>query len=197
VVKLVKDKRKNAEVTMSRKTLCVFFLLLCVASFLLAEEGSHPFTLTAKTDFALCLFEAYVVPNVSFTWQPGRIGVGVDLRSLVGLRDGDVYGLACVDARIGRFFYIGGGLCVPISYGDSGAASSSESVTPALTLGFDIPIISIGPGKLGINAGMDYLITWDTLTNDNDLGAALGNAIWAPTYGAIKADIGLIYSLSF
>jgi hypothetical protein len=178
---------------MRKSVLFIVILLCCAVSAFAAEGDSSQVFLTAKADLTACLFSAYATPAVSLVWQPKILGIGAEARGLIGLADGDVYLVALGLVKV-WWFYAGVGIDLPVSYGSTGMSISSDGLLPAITLGLDAPLWQIGPGKLGINAGVDFILTAIAADSEDPFGAAIGSLIMT-VYGSVKADIGITYSI--
>lgn len=172
-----------------KKMIMFVVMLCCTASVFAAGNSGKPFVFTAKTDLTLCVPAAYVTPEISFTWQPGLFGLAVEGRCLIGLEYQDVYLVGFGLVKLG-WLYVGVGYESPIAL----APGATVQSMPALTAGLDIPIFTLGPGKLGLNISADWILTVIPAESENAFGAAIGT-ILLTLIGSVKASAGVLYSI--
>jgi len=148
----------------------ILFFLFC---FTLYADDNEPgenakknvAQLTIKTGGALGVYEPWITGNVEFSYLFwGWLGVGAEAGIHSGLTYQDLHSTGYLFLKLGGF-YIGGG--VSLEMADSMLPADSEYDTfstiemfhPAVTMGLLIPIIQLGPGKLGVNLSLDWFVT--------------------------------------
>jgi hypothetical protein len=141
--------------TIWRCAALVLFSLVAEAGF--PAAGLH---ITTSLDGMSSSLSAYLVPTVAITIQPepSGLGVGGELALPVGPR-GDRYMAVMAILKIGMLD-IGAGFSTRLV----GTADPSlfYPKTPQMfagRLGITWPIWTIGPGRLGLNASVDWLFT--------------------------------------
>jgi len=179
---------------MKRAMSFLLFLLIGVGAMGWAEENKGTgLTVTGKAMGSFTIGAAYLTPSIGVAWQPDLWGIGLEVRGLINPVQGDWYLIPFLEGRVGWFF-LGAGLDLPMGYGSTGGSSSS-GLLPAATLGLDIPIVQVGPGKLGASFSADAILTVITATSsDSSLGNAIGT-ILLTIYGTVKVSGGLNYAI--
>jgi len=137
----------------------------------------------------------YITPSLSLDWRSDAFGIGLEVRGLTSPTAQDFYLLAFLVARTGWFFF-GGGFEIPLVSAVQITNSMGNSLLPALTLGMDIPIVPIGPGKLGLTASVDLIYTYISIEGSSAAGDVI-LTILNTVYGIMKATAGLNYSIPF
>jgi hypothetical protein len=180
-----------------RKVIVAVILLCCAWAAFAEEEAVSPFNLTVGADCTASIVGIYVTPTVGFFWQPKVFGLGVEGRYLIGTTYGDMYLVGFGILKL-WWLYAGVGVELPVSMGALGTMTESQ-LLPAVTLGLNAPIVKLGPGKLGINASTDFIITATAVdTSADSLGEAIGNVVGAAfilILGGVKVDLGVTYSI--
>ena len=157
-----------------------------------AETGPG-LSVTGKAMAGVCIGAVYAVPSIGLTWQPGLWGLGLEVRGLTNPAQPDFYLVPFLEGRIGWFF-LGLGLDLPLVLG--GGAASSSGPIPAATLGLDLPVVAMGPGKLGLSLSADAILT--LISGASSGGTPIGDAfgtILLTLFGSAKMTAGLHYSV--
>lgn len=195
---------------MNKKILVIIVLFLLAVS--LFAIGSVD--LTGKVNLGGSLYGTWIMPSVQADYMFLEfLGIGAELKGYFGLDYGDIYTSATAFGKLGPF-YLGGGVSAKLKdaaseditianfdYGDSDSGSEGPGVLPVLTAGLLFPIFEIGPGKLGFNTAIDYIITDIPITVDEDqsFGAnflsIILQALIGATAGGIKISVGANYTM--
>lgn len=174
-----------------KKWASALLILAFAAAASRAEDGKTGWVMTGKAMASAAIGAVYAAPSVGLAWQPDFWGVGLEVRGLVNAVQPDLYLVPFLEGRIGWFF-LGIGLDLPLVLPQP---VSPSDLIPALTAGFDIPIVPIGPGRMGATVSADAILTLILASGSRStLGDVLGS-ILLTLFGTVKATAGLHYSV--
>lgn len=187
----------------------VLFALVAVTG--IPAAGLH---LTTSLDGMAGSHSAYLVPTFACTVQPdpNGFGMGAELKLADGLL-GDTY---LAGLLLFKFGYIDFGVGVSsrlVGTADPSLSYTDDSLVAACRLGITGPIWTVGPGKLGLNASLDFLATEYSpnefkMPSVTNLGEGMVWGIMLPVYllgyalgefglATVKLSAGLNYTLDF
>lgn len=175
-------------------------LFVTVGAAAQADRGDGPVKIDLSTQFSSSIFAAHLSVTPSAVYRFGPLGVGAGIKTYVGLGHDAVYLGPYVRGEIG-WFYLGAGPLVLLRQPTGSEwATFAEGLTVLVPAGAQIPLMPIGPGRLGVDLGAEFSLTPSKAIiaeSDSIIGTILGSIV-ATTFGVvmntIKLNVGLYYS---
>gem|GEM_PF-5083058 len=145
----------------------------------------------------------YLVPRVRIVSQQKLIGFGGEAISFYGINQKDFYLLVMGLIKLG-WFHLGMGGSVmarvpQLSKEQSDIwASNLGKIYPAVSLGINVPIWKIGPGKLGLNSSLDaFFSAFPVKENVQNIGEAILIPFVFTLLNMVKLTAGISYTIDF
>lgn len=176
-------------------------VLVAGAAVAQTQDNLGPVKIDVSTGITSSIFAAHWSVTPSAVYRFGIFGIGAGVKSHFGIGHDAFYLGPYVRGEIG-WFYLGLGPLILLQQ-PSGSewARLDDGVSVIVPSGFQIPLVRVGPGRLGVDLGLDFsLTTTRVLTTESDsvIGTIIGTIV-ATTFGAVmnsfKANAGLFYSV--
>ncbi len=166
------------------------------------EENDGNFELKGSISLGSSIATQYVSVHPAFVWKPSFFGIGIGVKSFLGLNYADIYA-----APYGRielsWFYIGAGASLSVKgpFDPAGIVIDVPTASFFATAGLAAPIIPLGPGKLGLDISLDFFISSIEVDDPESIEEALFVTPFAVGLAAIltmpKLTAGVHYVVSF
>ena len=147
------------------------------------------------------IFAAHWSITPSAVYRFGIFGVGAGIKNHFGIGHDAFYLGPYVRGEIG-WFYLGlGPLFLLQQPSGSEWAEFTEGVTVIVPAGFQIPFLPVGPGRFGVDVGLDFSLTPSKVVvaeSDSIIGTIIGSiaaTIVGTVANAIKVNAGLFYTV--
>ncbi len=144
------------------------FLICMVAG---GAAGESRFSWGGEMNFAGSIYQGWLNPSVEANWMlTGWAGIGVEGELFYGTVFGDLYSAEVFRGWLGPF-YLGIGASTKLMdaspadgysdfvYGDSEGSMSGRTFLPMMTTGLRFDMVDTEKMTLGLNTGMDYILT--------------------------------------
>ncbi len=171
-----------------------------------AAEGS--FSWGGQMNFAGSIYQGWLNPSVEATWMmTGWAGIGVEGELFYGTTFGDLYSAEVLRGWLGPC-YLGGGVSTKLkdaspadgysefAYGDDDGSKAGRTFVPMVTTGLRFDLVDTDQMTLGLNTGMDYILTDVPILIDEDqtfmeaVVSAILQAVLGSTFGGMKFGLG-------
>jgi len=186
-----------------KRGIIVLLLFVVVVGVAVAQptDDPGPIKVDLSTGLTSSIFAAHWSVTPSAVYRFGIFGVGAGIKNHFGIGHDAFYLGPYVRGEIG-WFYLGlGPLFLLQQPSGSEWAEFTEGVTVIVPAGFQIPFLPVGPGRLGVDVGLDFSLTPSkvVITESDNIFATIIGSIVATTFGvvmnAIKVNAGLFYTL--
>ncbi len=184
----------------------VFLFFVGITTIIVSFASAEPAAsgknvkVTIMGDGAVAMISGgYLVPGVRIVYQPKLLGAGGEVMSFYG-QGQDFYLLALGLVKLG-WFHLGLGASMMVKlpqYQPNDWSSDLNKSEPAVSLGVNVPVWKIGPGRLGMNVSLDaFLSAFPMSDNVQNLGQALIEPVIFALFSAVKLTGGLSYVIAF
>jgi len=185
------------------------FLAVLLSAGTLASLPAADFHITPRVDIMAGIQGAFLTPSIALTWQPGLVGAGAEVKVPIGLSLGDRYVEAMALLKLG-WFDLGAGVSAMLVPPTGDTTDLTYPVSPggllfAARVGLTAPLLSLGPGKLGLDVSLDAFATETRLTQapaPSSLGDLIGQIIVYPfvwlfdmALNSVKLSAGVSYTI--
>ncbi|NOY08524.1 MAG: hypothetical protein GXP33_06755 [Spirochaetes bacterium] len=194
-----------------RKVLISLFFI-GMTTFVVSSASAEPaasgknvkVTIMGDSDVAL-ISGIYLVPGVRIVYQPKLLGAGGEVMSFYGTGQKDLYLLAVGLVKLGWFHLgLGGSMMVKLPQVPQDQSNDWTSdlgkLMPAVSLGVNVPVWKIGPGRLGFNASLDAFFSAvpvsDNVQNFSQALGAIFEAVLFTELNIVKLTGGLSYVIA-
>jgi hypothetical protein len=162
------------------KSVC---LLLLVAALPLNASDQGLFG-AASMDFAISGPGLSGAPAVS-VWQTfGAIGLGIQVRTIVGFQIWDVSVVPMAILRLGAL-ELGLGVSLLVRPPDVPYYAFENGVAPAALVGLSLPLADLGPGKIAASLGAGLFPTADSQSGSGPFAGLSFIGSWPRLYAGI------------
>jgi len=195
-----------------RRAALIFMLVVLVAAALSAQTAStgasdrasgNGVKLDVSTQVTPSIFAAYWSMNPSAAYRFGRFGVGAGVKSFVGLSHPGIYLGPYLRLEYGWFYLGAGPLFLFEQTPQFGWATVDGDRSSLGLVGASIPVVKLGPGSLGIDAGLEFSITSPKIAVSSDAVNFFTNTLttmissdWGFAVSATKLNVGILYSVA-
>ena len=186
-----------------KRAIIVALMLVVACGAVLAQptDDPGPVKVDLSAGFTSSIFAAHWSVTPSAVYRFGIFGVGAGVKSHFGIGHDAFYLGPYVRGEIG-WFYLGlGPLFLLQQPSGSEWAEFTEGVTVIVPAGFQIPLLPLGPGRLGVDLGLDFSLTPSRVLvaeSDSIIGTIIGSIV-ATTFGvvmnSVKANAGVLYTV--
>lgn len=186
-----------------RRGIIVAVMLVVASGVVLAQPADDPgpVKVDLSAGFTSSIFAAHWSVTPSAVYRFGIFGVGAGMKAHFGIGHDALYLGPYVRGEIG-WFYLGlGPLFLLQQPSGSEWARLDDGVSVIVPSGFQIPLVPVGPGRLGVDLGLDFSLTTTrvlTAESDSVIGTIIGTIV-ATTFGAVmnsfKANLGVFYTV--
>jgi len=183
--------------------------ILLALLFLQAAFAESALELTFGLGGAFSCVDGFVVPAVHFSWMPRKwIGFAAELRGYCGTVFRDLHPALFAELKL-LWFTLGIGVSMELKAPELPAALSDEyekllptsGIQSGATVGFMLPLIAMGPGRLGVHGSLDVLLTAVPLkvgeeaeTWPQQLGVDIFRHILSLIDSLLKGTVGVHYA---
>ena len=186
-----------------KRGIIVLLVIVVVGAVAVAQPqyDPGPVKVDLSAGVTSSIFAAHWNVTPSAVYRFGIFGVGAGLKTHFGIGHDALYLGPYVRGEIG-WFYLGlGPLFLLQQPSGSEWAQLDDAVSVIVPTGFQIPLVPIGPGRLGVDLGLDFSLTTTrvlTAESDSIIGTIIGTIV-ATTFGAVmnsfKANAGVFYTV--
>ena len=161
------------------------------------------FRATVEMDGSTSLGGDFLNLGVRGVYQPRLWGAGLELRFPWSASRGDSYALLSAMVLLG-WFDLGVGASVMMTAPRPSSYVVSSGILPSATMGMLIPGFKVGPGRLGLNASLDFFITAFPMSLGASAfsyalthpGPSLGSQVFGPGMAAVLAEATALVKLT-
>jgi hypothetical protein len=159
----------------------LFFILVIVLAGGLVhvsaeEDGENggQFELKGSISLGSSIATQYLSVHPAFVWKPSFFGLGIGVKNFLGLNYADIYMAPYARIEL-SWFYLGGGASLSVKgpYDPTGIVIDVPTVSLFATTGLAVPIIPLGPGKLGLDISLDFFISSIEVDDPDSIEEAL------------------------
>jgi hypothetical protein len=186
---------------MERTLVALLLAVLVVAAAVgQVQDDARPVKVDLSAGLTSSVFAAHWSVTPSAVYRLGRFGLGAGLKSHFGIGHDAFYLGPYARGEIGWFYFGIGPLFLLRQPTGSEWAEIDMAATVIVPAGFQIPFLPLGPGRLGVDLGLDFSLTPSRVlvTESDNIFAAIIGSIVATTAGVvmntIKANAGLFYT---
>jgi hypothetical protein len=170
------------------KTVCLL-LLVVVLPLHASDQGLFA---SASLDFAASVSGISSAPAVSFWEALGTVGLGVQIRTIVGFQIWDVSVAPMALLKLG-VFDLGLGVSFLVRQPPVPYYAFENGIAPAAMVGLSLPFLEAGPGKVVASVGAGF---FPTVLSKADAGSGLFSGLaFIGTWWKIYLGIGYAFRL--
>lgn len=165
-----------------------------------AADDPGPVKVDLSTGLTSSIFAAHWSITPSAAYRFGIFGVGAGFKTHVGIGHEALYLGPYVRGEIGWFYLGVGPLFLLQQPSGTEWARLDDAISVIVPAGFQIPLLPVGPGRLGVDLGLDFSLTTTRVLSaesDSVIGTIIGTIV-ATTFGAVmnsfKATAGVFYT---
>ena len=185
-----------------RRTMLTVVLaaLLCAAA---AGVYADSVKVDVSTQLTASVYAVHWTTNPSVVYRPANLGFGAGVKTYVGLGYEALFIGPYARFEAGPFYFGAGPLFLPVQPTDGTWATVTNGVSFIGLVGLHIPIVPIGPGRLGIDTGIDISITPSPIIESDtgniiaDILSTIVTTALGGVVNATKVNIGVYYSFGF
>lgn len=165
-----------------------------------ARDDAGPVKVDLSAGLTSSVFAAHWSVTPSAVYRLGWFGLGAGLKSHFGIGHDALYLGPYARGEIG-WFYLGIGPLFLLQQPEGSEWGEIErGATVIVPAGFQIPLLPLGPGRLGADLGLDFSVTPPKVVVDEydnifaTIIASIAATVVGAVVGTIKVNAGLFYS---
>ena len=177
-----------------KKVMSILILFLVVGAVFAADENKSV-RIDAGMGIAASIYSAYITVTPEVLYDFGFFALGGGVKTYFGLPFADIYTAPYIMAELG-WFYIGIGTSFMVKEPDPDTSETGFAIPeadsgllPFGTIGLGLQIIPVGPGKLGVDVGVDFITSASPVEIVDDSESIIGDILGTLLSTAISAIV--------